>query len=73
MRCRSGCPRFLAYAVANAYDRVKAAGGDRTKLEDFTIPFEAGAMEALDVPATSYRYKILKDAHMPVELMDVTA
>jgi len=69
------CPRFLTYAITNAYDRVKAAGGDRTKLEDFTIPFEAGAMEALasDDPATSNRYRILKDAHMPDELFDVTA
>jgi hypothetical protein len=69
------CPRFLAYAVANAYDRVKAAGGDRGKLEGFTIPFEADALEALasDVPATSFRYKLLNDAHMPDELIDVTA
>jgi hypothetical protein len=73
------CPRFLAYAVERAYDQKAAvASGDREKIEDFTIPLEAGAMDALgpdvdsDVSGKS-RMELLIDAGMPVELLEVTA
>ena len=68
--------RFLAYAVVHAYGQVKSACGDRNKLADFKIPFEARTMEALDPDAQQAdmsRYKLLTDAGMPVELLKVTA
>jgi hypothetical protein len=70
-------PRFLAYAVERAYaQKAAVASGDREKIEDFTIPLEAGAMDALgpdvDVSGKS-QIKLLTDAGMPVELLEVTA
>ena len=70
-------PRFLAYAVERAYaQKAAVASGDREKIEDFTIPLEAGAMDALgpdvDVSGKS-QIKLLIDAGMPVELLEVTA
>ena len=71
-------PRFLAHAVDTACAQVMAAGGDRSKLTDFNIPFEGRAMEALSpeagaASAEQLRYSLLAAAGMTVELYDNAA
>ena len=68
-------PRFLGNAIDRAYENLLDAGGDRTKLKDFRIPFEGVAIKDLrsDTDATAHRYKLLNEAGMPLELLEVTA
>ena len=69
--------RMLIYAVDHAYQLVKAAEKDRKQLKDFQIPFQGHAMEALGRELTtsggSNRFKLLNEARMPVELIQVAA